>query len=57
MTLFMHRRGSISQIMFFHYGHRLADQVTPNDAGFVRWSMLTIDFDAPYKLPLCIKGG
>ena len=38
-------------------GHRLADKDTPNDAGVVRWSMLTIDFDAPYKLPLCIKGG
>ena len=38
-------------------GHRLADKDTPNDAGVVRWSMLTIDFDAPYKLPLCIEGG
>ena len=37
-------------------GHRLADKDTLNDAGVVEWSELTIDFEALYKLLLCISG-
>ena len=37
-------------------GHRLSDKDTLSNAGVVEWSELTIDFEAPYKLLLCISG-
>ena len=37
-------------------GHRLSDKDTLKDAGVVVWSKLTIDFEEPYKLLLCISG-